>query len=201
MSQTPEQQSVGRAHTSPGWMQNELPSVQVPSLPQSPEQQSAAFVHLLPAVLHDVLSVPQVPFVQEPLQHCAALVHFCASDTQVEPEHLLPTQLRLQQSVGTAQAAPDTEHSLTTDAHLCALASHTPEQHSSLCTQVSPKGLQRGPPLAPPSTELAPLSDIPAPPADVPVVPPEPLPFAPVPFAATPFSPAEPVRSVPPCPA
>src|SRR5260221_3245687 len=125
-------------------MQNEPPSVHVPCALQSPEQQSLSMLHLLPAVLHELFSVPQAPFTQEPLQHCALVVHLSVSDTQVVVEHLPLVQLKLQQSVAAAQALPPAEQVPTTEAHLLVLGSQMPEQHSVLCAQTAPKALHAG---------------------------------------------------------
>ena len=73
----PPQQSVSRAQASPGWMQNEAPSAQVPPA-HRPEQQSLAPLHGFPAVLQMAFSAWQVPPEQLPLQQAP-------EDEQVAP--------------------------------------------------------------------------------------------------------------------
>ena len=176
----------------------------VPVAPQSPEQQSVPTAHLLPAVLQELFRVPQAPFTQEPLQHCAALVHFCASDTQTFVAHLPPVQLKLQQSVEAAQPSPAAAQAPTTEAHFPVLGSQMPEQHSSLWTQTAPNALHAGPLAAPPCTALAPLAAVlDSPPSAwpaplLPLVAPPPL-VAPVLSAPRLF--AAPLPSDPPSPA
>jgi hypothetical protein len=71
MVQTPVQQSVARAHTSPCWMQNDAPISQVPFV-QSVEQHSVFPPHVLPAVLQLVLSAWHTLPTQECPQHSAS---------------------------------------------------------------------------------------------------------------------------------
>jgi hypothetical protein len=82
IEQKPPQQSRSRAQTSPGWMQNDEPSAQVPPV-QRPEQQPALAVQGLPAVRQAVLSGAQVPPVQVPLQQAADPVQAPLSAVQV----------------------------------------------------------------------------------------------------------------------
>jgi hypothetical protein len=117
IAQEPPQQSLSRAQASPGWMQKEDPSAQVP-FEQRPEQQPPAeppsvdvTEQGLPAVLQLALSAWQVPPLQLPPQHWPELVQLAPSATQaplpqtprevshsklqqsVAAEHLLPTPL------------------------------------------------------------------------------------------------------------
>jgi hypothetical protein len=105
IEQRPVQQSVERTQASPGWMQYEAPSAQVP-FRHSREQQSAPVVQGLPAVLQPVLSGWHFPPVQLPLQQAPGEPQAWLSGVQAATPHLPLTQERLQQSVLTAQASP-----------------------------------------------------------------------------------------------
>lgn len=82
IEQMPVQQSLSRAQMSPGCMQNEDASAQVPlALSQRPEQHCELAAHELPAVLQEVLSgvhVCAAPHVE--LQQSALAVHACVSE-------------------------------------------------------------------------------------------------------------------------
>jgi hypothetical protein len=120
--QVPEQHCALLAHASLVWMQNEEPSWHLPWA-HKPEQQSAAVVQVLPAVaqLPGFGIGTHAPPVQVPLQHCAADVHVALSMRHAVPQ-VPPVQLKVQQSVATAQASPALWQSLM-------VGSHAPEVH------------------------------------------------------------------------
>jgi len=95
LAQRPPQQSVSRAQTSPGWMQNDAPSTHFPP-EQRPEQQLAALpsgalaVHGFPAVAQVVFSGWQCPPLQLPLQHCAESLQLALSAVQLAAVEHLP---------------------------------------------------------------------------------------------------------------
>src|SRR5687768_5804950 len=101
----PLQQSPGRTQASLVWMQNEAPSTHWPLL-QSLEQHSVWPVHPLPAVLQAVVSGWQVPPAQLPLQQVLPGPQAWLSATQLAAAQTPLLQLRLQQSVATAQGLP-----------------------------------------------------------------------------------------------
>src|SRR5438552_659310 len=103
--QLPEQQSPARAHTSPGWMQNDDAMSQTPLL-HSFEQHSLLPAHVLPDVLHEVLSAVQVPPPQVPLAQSPLLVHAVPSEAAGVAEQVPLLQFKLAQSVATAQLVP-----------------------------------------------------------------------------------------------
>lgn len=135
--QVPEQHCDPAVQTSLVWTQNDEPSWQRP-LEQSPEQQSAFVVHAFPAVRHAVVSGTHLFAVQVPPQHCPFDVQLPLSDTHAVPEHLPPTQFKLQHSVDTVHAAPLAEHTLVLGAHVCFVASQIREQQSFPVAQTSP---------------------------------------------------------------
>ena len=186
-------------------MQYEPPRVQVLSAPHCPEQQSLPVSHELPAVLQAVLSGAQLPSVHVPPQHSPSDEHSPLSDTQISSVHLpSASHWKLQQSGPAEQLSPVPAHVPTTDAQVSLLGSHTPEQHSVLCTHVSPTAVQVGkpgsvpgsvlgsPPLAGASPPAAELPEVPSPPSAA-LLPP--LPELP------PLTPAPCPRSAPPSPA
>jgi hypothetical protein len=102
--QMPVQQSLSWAQTSPGWMQLEELSWQVPFV-HRPEQHSPLPPHVLPAVLQFGLSgvhVPPAPHV--PPQHCAFAVQAWLSDVHCVEPHMPPEQTSVQQSVAAVHA-------------------------------------------------------------------------------------------------
>src|SRR6185503_14675308 len=121
--QTPPQQSRSRTQMSPGWMQNEEPSAQVPPL-QRPEQQppappSVAVVQGLPAVRQVVLSGWHFPLAQVPLQQAAELVQVALSAVQlVALAQTPPAHCRLQQSVLTRHGLPAARQLVTEEAQV-----------------------------------------------------------------------------------
>ena len=129
--QRPPQQSVSRAQTSPGWMQNDEPRTHLPPL-QRPEQQPLDAVQGLPAVRQVVLRGWHLPPVQLPLQQAAEVVQAALSAVQlVALAHrpLLLSHWRLQQSVFTAQVAPAEPQLVSRDTHVLEVASQTCVQH------------------------------------------------------------------------
>ena len=168
IEQKPPQQSVLRAQTSPGWMQNEAPSTHLPPV-QRPEQQSPAPLQGLPAVAQVVLSGTHVPPVQVPLQQPAEVVQAALSATQLVALAHLPVAVshwRLQQSVLTAQELPAPLQVLTDDAQVLATGSHDREQQSLLAVQAAPVTVQVTP--TPPASPAPPEPlDAPVPPAPV----------------------------------
>jgi len=134
IAQEPPQQSVSRAQTSPGWIQKDEPSAQLP-FEQSPEQQPPAppsvALQGLPAVLHVALSAWQVPPLQLPPQHWLELVQLAPSATQA-PLAQTPrvvSHCRLQQSVATAHELPTPLQVLTEDLQVPETGSQVCEQH------------------------------------------------------------------------
>jgi hypothetical protein len=97
MVQVPVQHSELLAHTSPAWVQYELPSEQLPFV-HMPEQQSAAVAHSLPAVLQTRFKAVQLPASQRPLQHSSAELQAAASELQAAVEQLPAWQLKLEHS-------------------------------------------------------------------------------------------------------
>jgi hypothetical protein len=91
LAHQPPQQSASREQASPGWIQNDAPSTQLP-FEQRPEQQAvvaapsaAADVPAtqgFPAVRQAVLSAWQCPPEQLWLQHSVGVVHGWLSATQ-----------------------------------------------------------------------------------------------------------------------
>jgi hypothetical protein len=176
IEQWPVQQSVERTQASPGWMQYEAPSAQIP-LRQSFEQQSPPVVQGLPAVLQEALSGSHFPPVQAPLQHAPAEAHGWLSATHPTLPHLPPTQERLQQSVLTAQASPAWPQRAMLGLHVFVVWSQMFEQQWLSRPQVWPGAKQATvtsglttastPPPAPPAassptgTSLAPSAIVP----------------------------------------
>jgi hypothetical protein len=109
MLHTPPQQSVGFAHTSPSWPQNE-DALHLPAL-HSPEQQSALPAQVLPSVLQVVLSGTQVPPVQLPLQQSLLEVHACLSAVHSPRLQTPLVHVPEQQSAADVHAAPRLEQS------------------------------------------------------------------------------------------
>lgn len=144
LAHAPPQQSVSRAQTSPGWMQNEAPSTHVPPV-QSPEQQSAAALHGLPAVLQLAFSAPHVPPLQLPLQQAAdeeqlapSAVHAAAVEQTPRPV----SHCRLQQSVATPHELPGPLQVATDEPQVCATGSQLCEQHCASLLHVAPATVQ-----------------------------------------------------------
>jgi len=138
---------VSRAQASPGWIQNEEPSAQVP-FEQSPEQQPPAppsvALQGLPAVLHVALSAWQVPPLQLPPQHWLELVQLAPSATQA-PLAQTPrvvSHCRLQQSVATAHELPTPLQVVTEDLHVPETGSQACEQHCWSPVQALPVTVQ-----------------------------------------------------------
>jgi hypothetical protein len=106
MLHTPEQQSAERPQMSPCWMQNDAAMLHLPAV-QSAEQHSVLLPHALPAVLQLALSAWQLPPAQEWPQQSESVEHAMLSERQALVEPHLPSapQLRLQQSVATAQGS------------------------------------------------------------------------------------------------
>src|SRR5688572_20734006 len=102
----PVQQSSLRMQASPGWMQNEAPSVHLLSAPHSCEQQSPLSVQSLPAVEQSGFSASQVPSTHWPPQHSSLEAHSWPSEMQASSEHSPPSQRSVQQSVAPAQGSP-----------------------------------------------------------------------------------------------
>jgi hypothetical protein len=102
--QTPPQQSVWCAQTSPDWPQKDE-ALQWPAL-QRPEQHSASVAHALFNVLQFGLSATQEPFVQVPLQHSPALLHAAPSDVHAPRLQTPPEQTPVQHSPALVHAAP-----------------------------------------------------------------------------------------------
>jgi hypothetical protein len=149
----PPQQSVSRAQTSPGWMQNEAPSAQVPP-EQSPEQQSPAALQGLPAVLQVAFSGAQVPPLQLPLQQAADDEQAAPSATHMAAVAHTPravSHCRLQQSVATAHELPDPLQVATDALQVLETGSHACEQHCASLLQAAAVTVQMTlfPPLPP----------------------------------------------------
>ena len=102
--QTPLQQSVPVAHTSPPWPQNE-DALQWPPR-QSPEQQSASAAQALPSVAQVGLSGTHLPPEQRPLQHAALPVHARLSEVHGGRLQTPPEQAPEQHSPWLPHAAP-----------------------------------------------------------------------------------------------
>lgn len=155
----PPQQSESRAHTSPGWMQNEAPSTHAPPV-HSPEQQSPAALHGLPAVLQVALSAAHVPPLQLPLQHAADDEQLAPSAVQaaaVEQTPRLVSHCRLQQSVAAPHELPGPLQVPTDEPQVCATGSHACEQHCASVLHVAPATVQitlLPPPPPPPAPVL-----------------------------------------------
>ena len=153
----PPQQSVSRAQTSPGWMQNEAPSTQAPPV-HRPEQQSPAAPQGLPAVLQVAFSAAHVPPLQLPLQHAADDEQLAPSAVQavaVEQTPRLVSHCRLQQSVATPHELPGPLQVPTEEPHVCATGSQACEQHCASVLQVAPATVQMTPlPPPPPAPVL-----------------------------------------------
>jgi hypothetical protein len=114
--QIPEQQSVLLPQASLRCTQNEAPTLQVPAW-QRPEQQSRVSLQGLPAVLQALVSGVQLPLSQAPLQQSAGAWQAWLSAMQAVSEQLPPVQLRVQQSRGLLQAAPEGLHSTNDESH------------------------------------------------------------------------------------
>jgi hypothetical protein len=166
IAQEPPQQSVSRAQASPGWMQNEEPSAQVPP-EQRPEQQPLLAVHGLPAVLQVALSAAHLPPLQLPPQHSLELPQVAPSATQAAAPQTprVVSHCRLQQSVATAQELPAPLQVLTDEAHLLVTGSQECEQHCWSLVQLLPVTVQMM--LVPPPPPVP----VPLPPVPVPVPP------------------------------
>jgi hypothetical protein len=216
--QLPVQQSPSRAHTSPGWIQYETPSVHLP-FSQVSEQQSEFTLHVLPEVLQDVFKGTHRLPVHLPPQHCASAVQALLSEMQAAAAHLLLSQRKLQQSVPAEQASLVAAQVVITDAQVLVLVSQMPEQHSVPPLQAALYALHTAPVPPPPDMppalippEFAPPDDEPAPelepptpplpafcpkppmpvpvPAEPAAAPPlAPVPSPPLPFAPVPFAP------------
>ncbi|MES1207490.1 MAG: hypothetical protein ABUS79_16260 [Pseudomonadota bacterium] len=144
LAHEPPQQSLSRAQTSPGWMQNEAPSAQVPP-EHSPEQQSAAALHGLPAVLQAELRAAHVPPLQPPLQQVADDEQLAPSGVHalaVEQTPRVVSHCRLQQSVATPHELPGPLHVATDDPQVRATGSQACEQHCASLLQVAPATVQ-----------------------------------------------------------
>jgi|SRR5579863_3278508 len=147
------QQSMSWTQTSPGWMQKDELSEQVPFV-QRPEQQPAEVVQGLPAVRQVVLSGLHLPLAQVPLQQDAELVQVALSAVQlvaVLQRPLAASHWRLQQSVFAVQWLPVARQVVTFEAQVPEIESHVSEQHCSSVEQATPTTPQeRKPPPAPP---------------------------------------------------
>jgi len=154
LAHEPPQQSVSRAQASPGWMQKDDPSAQVPP-EQSPEQQSPAALQGLPAVLQAAFRAWQVPPLQLPLQQAPDEEQLAPSAVQAvafEQTPRLVSHCRLQQSVATAHELPAPLQVDTDEPQVCATGSQACEQHCASVVQVSPVTVQTT--LVPPPPPL-----------------------------------------------
>jgi phage I-like protein len=123
------QQSPSAEQASPGWIQNDEPSLQCFVSSHRPEQHSVLPAQVLPAVLQESLSgVHVLSAPQTPPQHSALLVQALLSETHVVAEQAPATQLSEQHSVAVLHAFPAAEQVLA--ATQPAFASQTPEQQS-----------------------------------------------------------------------
>ena len=193
--QPPVQQSCGREHTSPGWMQKDTPKEHLPPT-QVFEQHcpAVAAVHSLPEVSQVAFSGAHTPPAHVPPQHWPSALHLAPSVMQAAAVHFLFSQRRLQQSVAAEQGSLVTAQVVRTEAQVLLLVSQTPEQQSLPPTQVSLKALQLFVvPLSPPLA-LLPLL------APLPLAPLSPTP-APVPAALSPASAPLPALAPVPLPA
>jgi hypothetical protein len=133
-------------------MQYDALRVQRPFAPQSPEQQSLLPEHVLFAVVQvgDGEIDWHVPPVQLPVQQpLPPGVHASPIDKHCVAPHCPLMQEPVQQSVLPLHEADGGAHDATDDAHVCAFASHTPEQHSLLDVHARPNAEHDGPPSEP----------------------------------------------------
>lgn len=132
-------------------MQYDALSAQMPAW-QKCEQQSPLALQGLPEVRQLGLSAWQFPPTQLPLQQPALAVQACASGMHAELRQT-PLQLKLQQSVATAQGRPPGVQLdgkvLALEAHICAVGSQVAEQQLALVAQDCPFRLQEAPPSPP----------------------------------------------------
>jgi hypothetical protein len=145
------QQSTSWTQTSPGWMQNDELSEQVPFL-HRPEQQPEEAVQGLPAVRQVVLSGLHVPPLQLPLQQEADVVQVALSAVQLVALLQTPrvvSHCRLQQSVLDVQALPEPPQVVTREAHIPEAVSHDREQHWLSIVHATPTTKQPRLPPAP----------------------------------------------------
>jgi hypothetical protein len=117
----PPQQSAALKQMSAFWMHHDPAMSQTLFLLQSPEQQSLPCVHAFPAVLQE--PVPPIGAHLPPVQVCVQHVlpdvgHVSPTDTHCVAPHVPFTHEPEQQSVPTAQPAPDAPHTEIDEAHL-----------------------------------------------------------------------------------
>jgi hypothetical protein len=124
-------------------MQKDDPIWQCPP-EQSFEQHSPSVVHVFPELLQAAVMATHLLAVHVPPQHSAFVVQARPSETHCLLAHLLPTQLRLQQSVADPQVAPAAAHAWVLDAHVLVALSQIFEQQSAPDAQTLPNLWQVG---------------------------------------------------------
>ena len=118
-------------------MHHDVPMRHRPST-QPFEQHSSSLSHAGPDVRHTGFSGSHTSFTQRLLQQSESAEQLPWSDTHSLPEHVVPLQRRLQQSVGTVQALPGSPHSVIDDSQRSVWGLHTREQQSPSAMQSSP---------------------------------------------------------------
>ena len=141
-AQSPEQQVLLSLHTSPDWMQNEAPSLQVPASHRL-EQHWELAVQGLPAVWHALLSGWQTPALQLPPQQEAESVQAWLSARHALALQRPPVHASEQHSVDDWQLPPVRVHLLMEATQVAEAGSHSPEQQSPPPAQVWPKARQK----------------------------------------------------------
>jgi hypothetical protein len=137
-------------HTSPVWMQNEAPSLQVPASHKL-EQHWVLSVHGLPAVWQAALSGLHRPALQLPPQQEAESTHAWLSPIHALALQRPAVQESEQHSVDEAQPPPVAVHLLIEATQVLVEGSQIPEQQSPPEAQVWPKARQDGEGVASPT--------------------------------------------------
>jgi len=141
--QSPEQQVPLSLHTSPVWMQNEAPSLQVPASHKL-EQHCVLSVQGFPAVWQAVLSGWHKLALQFPPQQEAESTQARLSAMHALALQRPAAQASEQHSVDDAQPPPVEVHLLIEATQVLVDGSQIPEQQSPPEAQVWPKAKQNG---------------------------------------------------------
>jgi hypothetical protein len=139
--QSPEQQVLLSLHTSPVWMQNEAPSLQVPASHRL-EQHWVLSVQGLPAVWQALPSGWHTPATQLPPQQEAESTQARLSAMHALALQRPAPQASEQHSVDDWQFPPVVVHLLMEATQVADAGSQSPEQQSPPDAQVWPKARQ-----------------------------------------------------------